>query len=271
MVDLYVDPIILGELQKIRKRVLTKDRDYVAVYDGEEGVGKSVLAMQHAKILDPSFSLDDVVFNADQFIRRIKDPITVKGKCILLDETFNSASSRSSLSEVNKSMISLATEMRQKNLFVLMVLPSFFDLDRYFALWRCRALFHVYFTPDEERHYITFDKDSKKLLYLTGKKTYSYTYPKAPFPPAKFFNTYVVDEEAYRRKKMDAFQTRKVSYRATKWLDQRNALIRHLYKNYAVTYNDINNILLKAKVDGLDLSVIGKMMDEGDENVEKIA
>lgn len=259
--DPWVDPIIRKELEKIRTRVLTKDRDFVAVYDGEEGVGKSVLAQQHAKILDPNFTLDNIVFTAETFIQKIKDPETKKGACIILDEAFNSANSRASLTEINRSMVGLATEMRQKNLFVLMVLPSFFDLDRYFALWRCRALFHVYFTPEEERRYIAFDKDTKKLLYLAGKKSYNYTYPKAPFPPCNFYNHYTVNEEEYRKKKAEAFKHRTVSFRAKQWLEQRNTLIRHIYNNYAVTYEGISSILMAGCGIPLDPAQFSRIME----------
>lgn len=243
----YCDPIVRKELLKVKERVLNKDRDFVAVYDGEEGVGKSVLAQQHAVILDPNFTIDNIVFTADAFIKKIKDPKTVKGTCIILDEAFSSANSRAALTEVNRSMIGLATEMRQKNLFVLLVLPSFFDLDKYFALWRCRALFHVYFTPDEERHYIVFNKDTKKALYLLGKKQYNYNKPKAPFPPCKFFNQYTVDETEYRFKKAEAFRKRTVSGVAKRWLDQRNACIKNLVNRHDYDFPKIVEMLKEYK------------------------
>lgn len=260
--DPYCDAIIKRELDKIRERVLNKDRDYVAVYDGEEGVGKSVLAMQHAKILDPNFSLDNIVFTSDAFIQKIKDPKTKKGSCIVLDEAFNAANSRASLTEVNRSMVALATEMRQKNLFVLLVLPSFFDLDRYFALWRCRALFHVYFTPEEERRYIVFDKASKKLLYLSGKKTYDYHYPKAPFPPSAFFNQYTVPEEDYRAKKAEAFKKRTVSNQARNWLMQRNSLIKYIIKTEGLNQIQINDIFKNYNVQPLGQQAVSLILKE---------
>lgn len=258
----YCDNIIKKELMKIKERVLHKDRDYVAVYDGEEGVGKSVLAMQHAKILDPDFSIENVVFTSDSFIQKIKDPKTKKGSCIMLDEAFNAANSRASLTEVNRSMVALATEMRQKNLFVILVLPTFFDLDRYFALWRCRALFHVYFTPEEERRYIVFDKASKKLLYLYGKKTYDYHYPKAPFPPSNFFNQYVVSEDDYREKKAEAFKKRVVSNQARNWLLQRNALIKHIIKFEALNQIQINDIFKINNVQPLGQQAVSLILKE---------
>ena len=236
--DYYIDKIFKEQLDKIRNAVLKKDRDYVMVIDGEEGCGKSVLAMQIAKYLDPKFNLDQVVFNADQFMKSIKE--IKKYSCVVLDEAFSASSSRASLSEVNRAMVGIATEMRQRNLFVIMVLPSFFDLDKYFALWRCRALIHVYFTQDGGRgRYIMFPKTKKKYLYLNGKKTYNYTKPKSPFPPCRFNNYYVLDEQEYRLKKAEAFRKRTVSNLAKRWKGQRDALIKELYHNFRVSSADI--------------------------------
>ncbi len=247
--ELWIAPIVAGELDKVKKRVLKKDRDWVCVVDGEEGVGKSVLAQQMAKYLDPNFTIDNIVFNSDEFLKIIKDPKTKKGKAIVLDEAFSAASSRSSLSEVNRAMIGVATEMRQKNLFIILCIPSFFDLDRYFALWRCRALFHVYFSEEEDRRYIIFSKDQKKFLYLTGKKTYSYNKPRSNFPPFQFSNFYTVNEEEYRRKKSKAFAKRSVSNQARRWLKQRNSYIRYLLLNMGMSTKDISEIPMNYGVD----------------------
>lgn len=238
----FIPPILAQQLDKVQNRVLKKDRDFVAVVDGEEGVGKSVLAQQIAKYLDPDFSLDNIVFNSDDFLKIIKDPKTKKGTAIVLDEAFSAANNRASLTEVNRAMIGVATEMRQKNLFVLMLLPSFFDLDKYFALWRCRALFHVFFDHDENRHYVLFPKEEKKYLYLTGKKTYNYNKPRSPFPPMTFSNHYTVDEQEYRSKKQAAFQKRAVSFRAQQWMAQRNAYAKFIIQNMGINQEDVAKI-----------------------------
>ncbi len=264
--ELWVAPIVAGELDKVKKRVLKKDRDWVCVIDGEEGVGKSVLAQQIAKYLDPKFTIEDIVFNSDEFLKKIKDPKTKKGKAIVLDEAFSAASSRSSLSEVNRAMIGVATEMRQKNLFIILCIPSFFDLDRYFALWRCRALFHVYFSEEDDRRYIIFSKDQKKFLYLTGKKTYSYNKPRSNFPPFTFSNFYTVDEEDYRKKKSKAFTKRTVSNQARRWLLQRNAYIKYLLLNLGISSRDIANIPMNYGVDKVSERHVNRVSQE----VEKI-
>ena len=239
----FVDPIVLEQFKRISIDVKKKDRDWVAVYDGEEGSGKSVLAMQHAKVLDPDFNIDNICFNADQFIDRLKT--APKHSCILLDEAYNAANSRSALTEVNRAMVSVATEMRQRNLFVLIVLPTFFDLDKYFAIWRCRTLFHVYFdkkTGDRGR-YVLFPKNSKKMLYLTGKKFYNYSKPHSPYPACRFRHEYVINETDYRKKKADAFKKRTVSNLAKRWKMQRNALVKEMYHNMKVPSSKIPKLL----------------------------
>jgi len=96
-------PIMVEEIKRIRNNVLNKDRDFVLVIDGEEGSGKSVLAQQIADQLDEKFTIENIVFNADQFIERLKK--APKHSCIVLDEAYNSANSRSALTEVNKSLV----------------------------------------------------------------------------------------------------------------------------------------------------------------------
>lgn len=240
----YVDPIMDNQLKSIKKQVTKKDRDFVMAIDGEEGSGKSVLTQQIAKTLDPNFNLDNICFTADQFIERLKN--APRYSCIVLDEAYNAASSRGSLTEVNRSMVAVATEMRQRNLFVIIVLPSFFDLDKYFALWRCKSLIHVYFNKEGNRgRYIIFPKTTKKYLYLNGKKFYDYSKPKSPYPACRFKDEYTVDEAEYREKKAMAFKRRVVSNLAKRWRQQRNGFINELHHNHEIRISQFEKIFLK--------------------------
>jgi len=242
--NFYIDPITKKELDKVKHVVTKKDRDFVLCIDGEEGSGKSVLALQFGAYLDKNFSIDNVCFNADQFIDKLRK--SKQFSCIILDEAFSSANSRQSLTEVNRSLIAVATEMRQRNLYVIIVIPSFFDLDRYFALWRTRALFHVYFNKEGGRgSYIMFPRNQKKYLYLTGKKQYNYSKPASPYPVLYFNNYYSVNEKEYRKKKEEAFKKRVVSFTAVKWKGQRDALINEMYHNRKVPSIEFEKIFLK--------------------------
>lgn len=242
-VSFYVDPVLALQLDKVRYRVLKKDFDFVQIIDGREGSGKSVLAQQVAKYLDPNFNLDNIVFTSEDFIKKIKDPKTKKGSCIVLDEAFNAINSRASMSEVNRSMGAVATEMRQKNLFIIIVLPSFFDLDKQFALHRASSILHVYLKDNVERgQYLIFPRTQKLHLYLNGKKTYNYSKPKSPYPPCKFTNNYTVNEYEYRLKKSQAFKKRTVSNQARNWLNQRNAYIKYIYRTLNLSQEELAKI-----------------------------
>ena len=242
-VDYFIDNIMRNNLDEVRYRVLEKDFDFVTIVDGREGSGKSVLAQQLGAYLDPNFSLDNIVFTSEDFIKKIKDPKVKKGSCILLDEAFNAINSRASMSEVNRSMGAIATEMRQKNLFIIIVLPSYFDLDKQFAIHRASSLVHVYLKDNVERgQYLIFPRSKKLYLYLNGKKTYNYSKPKSPYPACRFVNHYTVDENEYRLKKAEAFRKRTVSNQARNWLNQRNSFIKYIYKVMNLSQEELGKI-----------------------------
>jgi len=224
-----MDNIMLQFIPKWRTEVLKKDRDKVIAIDGREGSGKSVLAQQLAAELDPDFNVDKIAFNSQEFMSMIKSPERKKGDCIILDEAFLAANSRSSMSLINRAMVGLATEMRQLNLFVIIVLPSFFDLDKYFALWRTDTLLHVYFDKDGKRgRYIAFNHDKKKMLYLKGKKFYNYGVVRSGLPPMRFPDGYVVDETEYRLRKQNAFREEKVTAIEQRYKDRVLALVKFM-------------------------------------------
>jgi len=238
------------------------------IVDGREGVGKSIFAQQVGKFLDQNLNISRIVFNADDFVEAIKN--AKKFECVILDEAYASINARAALTETNRALIAVATEMRQKNLFVIICLPSFFDLDRYFAIWRANSLFHCYFDKNYNRgKALFFPFTFKKNLYLWGKKVYSYSKPKSPFPPITFHNNYTVDEVEYRKKKAEAFQDRTTMGVGEKLLVrlQRDALlteitllvkdetkVRQLFEKY--------NIPLPQNVAGLIANFHHKMKDK---------
>ncbi len=194
-----------GYLKKnlgMAKEVVKKDWDMVFVVDGAEGSGKSVLAMQCAYYCDETIDMDRICFTPKEF----KDAIlnAEQYQAVVYDEAYTGLSSRAAMSLINRTLVRMLAEIRQKNLFVFVVMPTFFDLDKYVALWRSRALIHVYTKENFARGYLSFfNIDRKKTLFLMGKKFYSYSATKANFI-GRFPNFYTVDEVAYRKKKKES-------------------------------------------------------------------
>ena len=188
------------------KKVIKSDWDMCILVDGMEGGGKSVLTQQIAYYCDPTLTVERICFTPEEFKNAILS--TKKYQAVVYDEAYTGLSSRATMSKVNKALVSMLAEIRQKNLFVFIVMPTFFDLDKYVALWRSRALLHVYTGDKFERgRFCFYNVDRKKELYVNGKKFYSYYRPKPNFR-GSFVNYYTVDKEAYRQKKYDSLKAR---------------------------------------------------------------
>lgn len=199
--------------------------------------GKSTLAIQMGKYIDPTLNLNRIVFSPEDFREAILK--AKKGQCIIYDEAFTGFSSRASLSPVNRVLVSLAMQMRQKNLAIIIVLPTIFLLDRYMAIFRTRSLIHVYESKGRRGYFAVYNYKSKKRLILLGAKTMSY-YGKIARPNFKgrFYGKFGLGEggieQEYRKKKDKALRdSEKTSMTSAqvKFKEQRD-LLMWLFRNY---------------------------------------
>jgi hypothetical protein len=250
-ISYYLDHRLKDNLDtKVIKSLQQKDKDCVLVIDGKEGSGKSTLALQVAKYVDPSLDLSRVVFDAESFRQAIFK--AKKGQAVVFDEAFTGLSSRASLSGINRALVSLMMQMRQKNLFVVMVLPTFFLLDKYVALFRTRALIHVYESSGTRGYFRLYNSKLKKYLYLAGKNTYSYSGHKIRTRfRGRFYGVFALGsdelEEKYRTKKsmaLEATEKNPMSAGQVKYREQRDVFIYLLRKQTKMTYEQISNMLL---------------------------
>jgi hypothetical protein len=243
----YMDDWLDGALRQSKEDML-KDDDMVLLVDGAERSGKSVFAMQMAKKLDPDFCLDRVCISSEQFIHALKT--AGKGQAIVFDESFRGLSSQDSYSETNRLLVSLMMEMGQRNLIVIIVLPTFFMLRTYVAVFRSKCLFHVYRKNNERGQWAYFNNYSKKGLYIMGKKTLSYSGLKFPkySHKGRFYDQYVVDEKAYRDKKMVEFNRSEAEEsskgeRASRHLHERNILLKYIMEKEGYNYSDLQDMI----------------------------
>ena len=79
---------------------------------------------------------------------------------------------------------------RQLNQILLVILPSFFEFPKFYALNRSHFLIDVFFQGEYERGYFKFyGPDSKKMLYLKGKREWDYGSWRSDFN-GRFFSSY---------------------------------------------------------------------------------
>jgi transposase len=250
LIEYYIEPRLKDNLDtKIIPSLKSKDKDFVLCIDGKEGSGKSTLALQIGKYVDPSLDLSRIVFDAESFRQAIFK--AKKGQVVIFDEAFTGLSSRASLSGINRALVSLMMQMRQKNLMVIMVLPTFFLLDKYVALFRARALIHVYEMSGNRGYFRLYNTKLKKLLYLLGKKDYSYGHKSVRTKfKGRFYGKFALGsdllEEQYRKKKGKALEdTEKnpMSAGQAKYKEQRDILLWRLRKETKMTYQEMQSYL----------------------------
>jgi hypothetical protein len=241
-----IEKKIIPDLQK-------KDKDCVIVVDGGEGAGKSTFAFQFGKRVDSTLTLDRVTFNAEEFRQAILK--AKKGQCVIYDEAFTGLSSRAALSGVNRVLVSLMMQMRQKNLFVIVVLPTFFLLEKYVALFRTRILIHVYENKGVRGYFRIYNKKKKKNLYLMGKQSLSYSGKKWKIPvftkfKGRFYGVFALGDEKveleYRKKKgkaLEATEHDPMSAGQIKYREQRDICLYILRKKLDLTYEQLSNLL----------------------------
>ena len=203
-----------SNLEFWRNAVINQDIDCFILVDGKEGSGKSVHGLQVAHYLDIEHKIDldtQVCFTPQE----VKEAITVlpKFKAIVYDEAKRGLNRRRSTENTNIELTELFAECRQNNLFLVVIMPSYFDMDMVVAVWRSRVLIHVYYKWDTKnrekplmRGYARFyNEDAKKYLYCNKAIRQLYKYPrhKDSFDYA-YPHHYVVDEAKYRAKKAQA-------------------------------------------------------------------
>ena len=225
----FLDDRLKKNLDRQIENLDKKDKDFLMVVDGREGSGKSTLSLQIGKYVDNTLDLSRVCFTPEEFRQAIFS--ATKGQCVIYDEAFTGLSSRSAVSKINKMLVSLMMQMRQKNLFVIIVLPTFFQLDKYVAMFRAKSLLHVYENKGRRGYFLGFNHNKKKALYLKGTKEYTYRYVRTDFK-GRFYGVFALGgkDDKYRDKKGEALEkTESEPEQESKYRTQRKSLLVNWY------------------------------------------
>ena len=233
-------------LEPYRNATLYQDFDAAVLVDGKEGSGKTVIAFQVATFLDKDNHLDlekQVCFTPEHFKEAVQT--LEKGKAIVWDEARRGLNRRRSTQDTNIEITDMLAECRQNNLFLVIVMPTFYDMDMNAAVWRTRLLIHVWYTWEEDqknpkplkRGYFRFySEEGKKKLYTNKRwrQGYEYPYLKNDSFEGTFPHFYCVDEREYRKRKRQS-----ESYYSNKNNNKKSDAPRLI--NWLVTNNWLKN------------------------------
>lgn len=238
-----MDENLKNNLLLLREAVTKKDFDGIYCVDGMEGSGKSTLAFQSMKVLYPEFTVDDIVFTGEQFLKKVEECPPKTG--IVWDEAGSAAGSTEVMRKIQNTIRKKLQIIREKNLFICLVIPSIFGLQTYFAVWRTRFLIHIYTKGFDRGWYTFYNYPNKKILYLKGKKSnWSYDVVKPDFK-GRFTSGYAIPENEYRalkRKLSEAVAEEEdtVQKARNRYMFNLNELL--ISKKYPVTQEEIGEV-----------------------------
>lgn len=144
---------------ELAKVFIRQDTDYVYVVDGEVGSGKSVFVQILAHFCSNGFfSLEDVVFSPEEFKRRVRT--NQRFRAVVWDECFRGISGDRSRTKNNFLIRKLLKECRRKNLFIFLVTPNVWDIDKKVIRDRITGVFHIHTKKSIDKKVI----ENSKLL-----------------------------------------------------------------------------------------------------------
>jgi len=270
----YINQTLYENLKILAKNI-TKDVTYLGICSSstlEVGSGKSTMMTQIGEAytelvnqyhgLNLEFDMNNVVFRPKDLIERSFN--LPKYSFILLDEWEDTHY----WSELGMTLRQFFRKCRQLNLFMIIIIPNFFQLGINYAVSRSLFFIDVRFEGEFDRGYFKFyNFDAKKNLYINGKRNQNYNCV-APQFQGRFTNGYGVNEEEYKQAKykdMIESEDRVKEDRENKLRSQLTSICTLLKKEYNLGGIKQEALLKKYNID-ISSTTIKKLIKENLEN-----
>ena len=193
----YISQNLASNLDIYAKKIV-QDMHFALIISGNDSVGngKTTLAthtgcyltwrINKSHKINNSFTHKNLVFKAKDLVKRSFE--LPKYSVLVLDE--GDDLTEHGMKETAREIKKYFRKCRQLNQILILILPSFFELPRFYALARSHCLMNVKFRGEFERGYFDFyGPKQKKLLYLKGKKDWNYDITSYDFSD-RFFGSY---------------------------------------------------------------------------------
>lgn len=198
--DYYFDGYLIKNLEIIREAV-QKKWDGLFYIGGYEGDGKSEFAAQLAFYLDPTYNIDRCVFTPEQFIEAVNK---AKPKTAIVYDEAQDVMESTARDKSAREIKSMLTRIRKKQLYIFIVAPDFWRINKYLFIHRARAFIRVYSNGLERGFFEYYNREKKHELKIRGQR-----YEQLCVPPnfrGRYTHWFPLDEEAYDSKKEEATQ-----------------------------------------------------------------
>jgi len=260
----YIDGTLAANLDVYAEKIVD-DMHFCILITGNDSVGngKTTIKTQIASYLTwkinelhkskNTFTHNNVCMDASQLPERSLS--LPQFSVVSLDE--GDKLTDNAMKETTHELKRYFRKCRQLNQILILILPSFFELPKFYALARSHCLINVKFLNKFERGYFSFfGPKSKKSLYLKGKRDWDYDIVKPDFS-GRFFGSYVFfpncaeETELYKQMKyqdmVDDSKSQKTKTPAQIGKEVAIQLFRQLY-------NNMDNLTLKELAKGFGVS-----------------
>lgn len=197
---LETSPAAYEELEQLMKRVrswcLKYDQDWPILFAGVEGSGKSTMALQIAKMLDPEFKISDsMIFSVadgphsyESFLKKFRG---VKGKVAFFDEAVEVFYTQEHNTVESRTIQKIFKTKRSYSHFDMIIAPSIWDLVPDIRDRRTKSLIYTFIAKGRKRNsyvhmfaYFAAPRISQilkhknlKLLLRTPKELFKFVTP----------------------------------------------------------------------------------------------
>jgi len=132
----YSESLDWDPVDMVRDR-LSHNQNALIVFTGQTGSGKSISALEFARLIDPTFNVTRVVFTTVEFLNLVE--IISPGQVIIFDEAGIDLDSRRSMSSQNVFFSNIMKVFRYRQIPVIFTLPNLAMLDK-----NVRRVFHIW-------------------------------------------------------------------------------------------------------------------------------
>ena len=135
-----INPTEPSWIRYIRQRI-KNNKNYLGFISGATGTGKTYTSLAICEMVDPTFSIDRVVFNGRDLMRVVAD--MKRGNAVVFEEVGVEMSNRNWASITNKMLNYLFQTFRHRNFILIMNSPYMDFIDA-----ATRKLFHAEFQTE---------------------------------------------------------------------------------------------------------------------------
>lgn len=232
----FMDTWLYNNLELLGEKIVNDMTFLGIIYSStlEVGTGKSVLATQIGEAwsdimkkkhnIDLPFGIENICWKPKDLIE--KSFHVPRYSFILLDEWEDA----NYWSELGINLRQFFRKCRQLNLFMICIIPNWFQLPLSYAVSRSMFAIDVRFTDKLDRGLFAFyNFPSKRILYVAGKRGHNYKVVKPTFM-GRFCDGYGVNEQEYRNRKLQDMEEydRENPVKKTKSMIEKDLQIKNL-------------------------------------------